>query len=74
MTRKPPFDIGDYVFLSLSAQKFHNNNKGKDEPIEEGPFEIVHRENYDTFQVMLGKGVIASLAASDLVPCFDYGT
>lgn len=56
------------MWLSLSAQKLHSNAKGKTEPIKEGPFKVVHRENYDTFQVLLGDGVCASLSAGDLVP------
>jgi hypothetical protein len=71
LVRKSPFEIGDYVWLSLSAQKLYNNRKDKHESFDEGPFKIVHRENYDTFQVLLGEGVCASLSANDLVPCYD---
>lgn len=72
--KKPPFDVGDFVFLSLNAQKVYNNSKGKQENIEEGPFKIVHREGYDTFQILLGQGVCVSMAAEDLVPCHMDGT
>ena len=71
LVRKTPFEIGDYVWLSLNAQKFYDNQKGKHESYDERPFQIVHRENYDTFQVLLGDGVCASLRADDLVPCYD---
>lgn len=69
-----PFEIGEYVFLSLNAQKIFNNSRGKNEPLEEGPFKIVHRENYDTFQVLLGAGICATMRASDLVPCLPNET
>lgn len=68
---RAPFDVGDYVWLSLDAQKLHHKLQGKENDIEEGPFKVVHRENYDTFQILLGKGVCASFKQEDLVPCFD---
>lgn len=63
-------NLGDYVWLSLSVQKLHNNAKGKSKPIEEVPFKIVHRDNYDTLQVMLGGGVCFPWCetANDLIP------
>ncbi|KAL2904146.1 Serine/threonine-protein phosphatase 6 regulatory subunit 3, partial [Bienertia sinuspersici] len=56
ITQKPPFDIGDYVWLTLDKQKLHEKLHGKEENMDEGPFKVVHRVDYDTFQVLLGRG------------------
>lgn len=66
-----PFEVGDYVWLSLEAQKVYGSNKGKHNAIEERPFKVVHHENFDKYQVLLGQGVCATLAALDLVPCIQ---
>lgn len=49
-------------------------HKGENKPTEEGPIKIVHRENYNTFEVLLGKGMCAMLGVVDLVSCYDSGT
>lgn len=67
--QQPPYDIGDYVWLGLEAQRLHPQLHGKN--IEEGPFKVVHREGYDKFQVLLGQGVCATFYKDDLIPCFD---
>ncbi|XP_010678245.1 uncharacterized protein LOC104893810 [Beta vulgaris subsp. vulgaris] len=62
-------DLGDKVWLSLSAQKLHVNHKDG-EPMDEGPFEIVDKVGYETFKVLLGNGICATFPSCDLVPCF----
>lgn len=71
LQHKAPFDVGDYVWLSLEAQKAFYNSKEKQAAMEEGPFKVVHHDNFDTYQVLLGQGVCVSFNASDLVPCFE---
>ncbi|KAL2925688.1 Maintenance of telomere capping protein 6, partial [Bienertia sinuspersici] len=71
ITQKPPFDIGDYVWLTLDKKKLHEKLHGKEENMDEGPFKVVHRVDYDTFQVLLGRGVCASFKQCDLIPCFN---
>lgn len=73
MVKPTAFDVGDFVWLSLHAQKTFDNSQGKYAKVEEGPFKIVHREGYDRFQLMLGDQV-ATFDAQDLVPCFQYDT
>lgn len=64
------FVEGDYVWLSLAAQKLHINHKDG-EPMDEGPFKVVNKLGYDTYKVLLGHGICATLQSSDLVPCLD---
>lgn len=63
-------DVGDYVWLSLAPQKLHINHK-HDEPMDEGPFEVVHKLGYETYKVQLGNGICDTLGAKDLVSFFD---
>ncbi|KMS95930.1 hypothetical protein BVRB_003660 [Beta vulgaris subsp. vulgaris] len=43
---------GDYVWLSLSAQKLHIDHKN-DEPMDEGPFKVVKKLGFDTYKNLL---------------------
>ncbi|XP_057252335.1 uncharacterized protein LOC125499577 [Beta vulgaris subsp. vulgaris] len=61
---------GDYVWLSLSAQKLHIDHKN-DEPMDEGPFKVVKKLGFDTYKVQLGRGICATLGGVDLVPCLE---
>ncbi|KAL2934119.1 Nostrin [Bienertia sinuspersici] len=54
------FNKGDRVWLSFNAQKLHVDHK-YDEPMDEGPFEIVDKVGYETFKVMLGKWCLCYL-------------
>ncbi|XP_021727437.1 uncharacterized protein LOC110694575 [Chenopodium quinoa] len=64
---------GSKVWLSLNAQRMHIDHKNG-EPMDEGPFDIVEKVGYETFKVLLGNGVCATLPSSDLVPCFEDET
>lgn len=59
----------DRFWLSITAQKLHVNHK-YDEPLDEGSFEIIKKIGYETFKVLLGKGICATLTSANLVPCF----
>lgn len=65
MIQNPPYDVGDFVWLNLEAQKLHPKLKGKE--IEEGPFKVVHREGYDKFQVLITQGVCANFDKFDSI-------
>lgn len=66
----PRFDVGDFVWLDLNAAKLHPKLTNKGKSLEEGPYKVVHREGFNTFQVMLGQEVV-SFGKDDLIPCFD---
>lgn len=65
------FEVGDYVWLALDAKKLDSKLQGKSKELEEGPFKVVHREGYETYQVLLGEGMCATFNKGDLIPCFD---
>ncbi|KAL2937864.1 Splicing factor 1, partial [Bienertia sinuspersici] len=46
MRRGTNFQEGDYVWLSLNAQKLHVDHKN-DEPMDEGPFRIQKKIGYE---------------------------
>ncbi|KAL2926007.1 Major DNA-binding protein, partial [Bienertia sinuspersici] len=62
----PKIGVGDYVWLSLNAQKIYGNKMKDKGDVEEGPFKVVHHENFNTYQVSLGQGVVASISVDDL--------
>ena len=73
MRKGTRMDVGDKVWLSFPAQRLHVSHK-HGEPVNEGPFDIVEKVDYETFKVLLGDSICTIFPLCDLVPCFEDHT
>ena len=68
LRQEPKIKVGDSIWLSLHLQKTYEDVIGRD---NEGPFKVVHHENFVKYQISLGDGKVISVPIEGILPCFD---
>lgn len=63
MHHVPSLQDGDHVWLTVSAQKLHVHHK-YGAPVDDGPFKVVKKLRYETYKVILGNGICATLGST----------